>query len=93
MTYKNLPQWVKFKHPTVNDYNQHLCGRWYVYKHPEFEEVDRVVAGLKPVGISDCRDLDRIQEKQQEISNKGFMATIFKSTWNDLYFLIASPYW
>ncbi len=92
MTYKNAPKWVKFKHPAVNDYNQHLCGGWFVYDHKEFEEVDRVVAGLKPVGVSHCRDLNKTEEKQKEILSKGFMASIFKSTWNDLYFLTASPY-
>jgi len=56
MIYKNAQRNLSFKHKAVNDYNQHLCGGWFVYDHPKFEEVDRVVAGLKHVGISHTDD-------------------------------------
>lgn len=92
VTYKNVPRDLSFKHVATNDYNQHLCGGWSLYKHPPFEEVDRVTLGLKPVGISHTRDLLEAEVKQKEIINKGFMATVMKSTWNDLYFITASPH-
>ena len=92
VTYKNVPRYLLFKHKAVNNFNQHLCGGWSVYKHFPFEEVDRVTLGLKPVGISHSNSLLEAETKQKEIIDKGFMATIMKSTWNDLYFVTASPY-
>ena len=92
MVYKyaaNILKDLKFKHKTVNDYNQHLCGGWSFYKHTEFEEVDRVAKGLKPAGISTTRDLSLAEAKRKELSNKGFLATIYKR--RDLYFVTASP--
>ena len=95
MVYKNasnVSKDLKFKHNTVNDYNQHLCGGWSLHEHTEFEEVDRVAAGLKPVGISMIRNLFRAEAKRKELSSKGLLATVYKRPDNkDLYFVTASP--
>jgi hypothetical protein len=92
MTYENIPKNLIFKHHAVNDYNQHLCGGWSLYKHPPFEEVDRVVIGSKPVGISHTRSVEEAEAKQIEITNKGKLCTFMKNNHNDLYFVTASPY-
>ena len=75
MTYKNIPKSIKFKHPAVNDYNQHLCGGWSLYDYSEFEEIDRVEQGLKPVGISHSKNLQAITIKIIDLINKGFLAS------------------
>jgi hypothetical protein len=99
MVYKNagnILKTLKFKHKTVNDYNQHLCGGWSFYPHKDFEEVDRVVEGLKPVGISMTYDLSQAEAKRKELSGKGLLVTIYKREASDekskdLYFITASP--
>lgn len=75
MRYKKIPKSIKFKHIAVNDYNQHLCGGWHVYKHPEFEEIDRVEQGLKPVGVSHTFNLELAKAKIENLINKGFLAS------------------
>lgn len=90
MIYKNARKDFKFKHKSVNDYNQHLCGGWFVYDHPKFEEVDRVASGLKPVGISCSRDKSLTEAKKEELLLQGIFATTH--TYNNLYFVTASPY-
>ena len=96
MSYKNalnISNTLKFKHNSVNNYNQHLCGGWFLYENKEFEEVDRVVVGLKPVGISATRDPSRAEAKRKELCNKGLLATIYKQDDDrELYFVTASPH-
>jgi hypothetical protein len=75
MRYKNIPKSIKFKHIAVNDYNQHLCNGWVVYDHTEFEEIDRVEQGLKPVGISHTYNLELAKAKIENLISKGFLAT------------------
>jgi hypothetical protein len=91
LTYKNIPRDIQFKHPTINDYNQLLCGGFCFLPDIEFEEVDRVVLGLKPVGISSTRELQKAQDKTKEIINKGFLCSFEKSKFNEFYFVTASP--
>ena len=92
MTYLNIPRNLQFKHPMVNDHNQDLCGGWYIRPTTEFEEVDRVCLGLKPVGLSGSRDLDRVKEKAREILKKGYLATYgnYSKYAPDYYFITAS---
>lgn len=80
MTYKNIPQSLKFKHNAVNDYNQHLCGGWSVIKHTDFEEIDRVEQGLKPVGISHTCNIQAMMLKMLNLVNKGFLVTFTPNT-------------
>jgi hypothetical protein len=79
MTYKNIPKSIKFKHIAVNDYNQHLCNGWFVYNHTEFEEIDRVEQGLKPVGISHSENLLAVTKKALALINKGFLVSYTKN--------------
>src|SRR5437667_4033895 len=74
-TYKKIPMDIKFRHNTINNYNQHLCGGWSIHCHIDFEEVDRVCQGLKPVGISHTWNLEEAKNKSKEILKKGFLST------------------
>ncbi|HLX53009.1 MAG TPA: hypothetical protein VKR58_03665 [Aquella sp.] len=82
MTYKNIPRSIKFNHRAVNDYNQHLCGGWSVYNHPDFDEIDRVEQGLKPVGISHSSNLEKVTIKIKNLINKGFLASYTTQIFN-----------
>lgn len=73
--YKNIPRNLKFKHKAVNDYNQHLCGGWHVFECPDFIETDRVVQGLKPVGISHTHSTEALMKKALEYTLKGFLVS------------------
>lgn len=91
MTYKNIPKSIKFKHKAVNDYNQHLCGGWTLYDHIEFEEIEQVAKGLKPVGISHSRNLSKIKKKVAELTDKGLLVTYTKNDFiKGLYNITAS---
>jgi hypothetical protein len=79
MTYKNIPKSIQFIHQAVNDYNQHLCNGWHVYQHTEFEEIDRVEQGLKPVGISHSCDLYTMTIKMLNLIDKGFLVSYTKN--------------
>ena len=79
MLYSRIPDKIKFKHPAVNDYNQHLCGGWTVYPHREFEEIDRVVNGLKPVGISHSKNLLELTRRAILYTSKGFLVSHVKN--------------
>lgn len=41
----------KFSSPKINDYNLHLCGGWAFRGVNEKEVIERVIKGLKPMGI------------------------------------------
>jgi hypothetical protein len=92
MTYKNIPKSINFKHKAVNDYNQHLCHGWFVYDHTEFEEIERVGQGLKPVGISCSGNLWAVTKKAIEFINKGFLVSYTKRNFHDtiLYHITVS---
>ena len=80
MTYPDVPMNLKFKHKAVNDYNQHLCNGWHVVPHKnQFEEVDRVVNGLKPLGISHPRDFDEMIGRAIEYFSKGYLVSYKKN--------------
>lgn len=74
-TYKNIPKNLKFKHKAVNDYNQHLCGGWSVIKREKFEEINRVISGLKPVGVTYAKNFKEVEDKAFEVMSKGFQAS------------------
>lgn len=76
--YSNIPKKIKFSHSAVNDYNQHLCGGWEVYPYKQFEELDRVIAGLKPLGVCYSNNLVQVKKKVKKLSKKGFLATYIK---------------
>jgi hypothetical protein len=92
MTYKNIPKNIKFKHIAVSDANQHLCNGWFVHDKIEFEEIDRVEQGLKPVGISHVFDLQKVNEKIENLISKGFLASYTTRVFNnkDMYNVTAS---
>jgi len=92
MRYPNIPKNLKFKHKAVNDHNQHLCGGWSVYPRVEFEEIDRVEQGLKPVGISYTYNLDLAKAKIENLISKGFLATYTTRIFNnkEMYNVTAS---
>ena len=54
MQYRRVPKALRFASPMVNDTNQDLCGGWSRPEHDARGEgaiiVDRVLAGLKPLG-------------------------------------------
>jgi len=89
MHYPKIPQNINFKHIAVNDYNQHLCGGWSVYRHNEFEALDRVMLGLKPLGIEITNDLNIATQKAKEIADKGFLSS-FELMGNNRYVISAS---
>lgn len=91
--YRNIPRNINFRHAMVNDYNQHLSGAWSVYKHYDFEEVDRVMRGLKPIGDSISYNFRAIKDKMWELRNKGYIATYSQQRIGStiLYILTASP--
>ncbi|AYV80631.1 MAG: hypothetical protein Harvfovirus3_76 [Harvfovirus sp.] len=89
MHYPKIPRNIKFKHNAVNDYNQHLCGGWSVYPHPKFEALDRVMLGLKPLGMETTADGNIAKEKAKEIADKGFLSS-FELMKNNYYFVTAS---
>ena len=91
MVYKNIPKSIKFKHIAVNDYNQHLCGGWFVYDHTDFEAIDRVEAGLKGVGISHTKNLQAMIIKMINLIKKGFLVSYTKhSRIKNMYNITAS---
>lgn len=75
MRYKKIPKNIKFRHPAVNDYNQHLCGGWSVVPYGKFEEIERVVSGLKPLAYCHTFDKNEAIQKVNEIVGKGFLCT------------------
>lgn len=79
MRYPKIPKNIQFKHKAVNDYNQHLCGGWFVHEHDDFEEIDRVVAGLKPVGISHAVPFLPMIERAIKYVEKGYLMTYEKN--------------
>ena len=92
MIYKNIPKSINFKHKAVNDYNQYLCGGWFVYDHTEFEEIDRVEQGLKPVGVSHSYDLIDVTLKMINLIDKGFLVSYTTRLYHDknMYHVTAS---
>lgn len=52
-TYGHQPKEILFKSPMVNDFNQNLAGGWFMrdIEDPERETINRVIGGLKPMGV------------------------------------------
>jgi len=47
----------------VNDFNQHLCGGWFMAEIPTYKDVkehifQRVIDPKKPFGIISCKTLE-----------------------------------
>ena len=55
MTYRYVPKKIHFKNKMVNDKNQDLCGGWFMddcgFEEQQMRLIDRVGAGLKPMGV------------------------------------------
>lgn len=58
---------LSFHHPTMNDDNLHLVGGWRWHDDDEMALLERVAAGLKPMGW----DLAVGNEKRDRIQNKA----------------------
>lgn len=39
--YRYIPKKIYFKSPMVNDFNQHLCGGWFMAEMNTMSEVDK----------------------------------------------------
>ena len=92
MEYPDIPKNIEFKHQAINDYNQHLCGAWTVYNHYDFEEVDRVVAGLKPLGWCGTRNLVELKKRIKDNRDKGYLVSVIKNKFiKGVYNITISP--
>ena len=80
---------LTYNHPAINDENQDLCNGWFTHPSIEFEEVDRVLLGLKPMGISHSSNLDDVKNKAKECEEKGFLTSY--TSWKGTYALHVSP--
>jgi len=83
---------VNFKSKMINDINQDLCGGWDCIRDvTEFEETERVIRGLKPVGISSCTSEEETLQKVKEYRDKGFMVSYWKREVDGMNFITVSP--
>ena len=91
MTYPNAPTNIKFCHKSINDHNQVLCDA-SGDRDNEFEEIDRVVIGLKPVGISYTSDFAELSKRVDEYRRKGFLVSYINNKFSpERYNVTVSP--
>jgi len=85
---------ISFKNKMINDENRDLCGGWSTYKNIAFEETDRVIQGLKPIGISRSFNEKDVKDKIKEYEEKGFLVSSWIKEWSSnrtMYYVEVSP--
>ena len=75
-TYRKLPKQIRFRSEMVNDFNQHLCGGWFLSDIPDQIQaiVGQLVSKRKPfgsIGALGEPNLEKIEAFQSTLSKAG----------------------
>jgi hypothetical protein len=92
--YRRQPKRLRFKSPMVNDENQDLCGGWHVGPigcavDENAQIFDRVIAGLKPMGVLHAIEQPEAKHRAQEARAAGFDVKILKHPWQGWNLVVA----
>ncbi len=76
-TYRHCPKEIPFKSKYHSHENQHLCGGWHYFEHPDEEILNRVLNGLKP-----CGELHFREDDQKELEKMIMRLSKIKNLWH-----------
>lgn len=93
--YHRCPKIIRFKSVMVNDFNQHLCGGWFMPEigwAPDVEIAiyEQIIKGRKPFGCMYFHTKEEAADRESDLNKGGILTRQFRAADMPLWYLDAA---